>query len=139
VPNHDEDDVLHTVVGIADSLLGLADSWEHRQADEIISSRSRRMLVADLGDVIKMLPDDTELIEFATELSTLRDTLTYGDGAEQVKWIAKRLCSAYGVDSRTLKPRRRNFSAKDPHKFQRVTAPINPADNGKNGAARRER
>jgi hypothetical protein len=131
VSDQDEADLVRAVIGVADSLFGLVESWERRRSDENVSDRSRRMLVADLGDVVKFLPKDTELFEFVAELSTLSEPLTYADGAEQVKWIAKRLCGAHGIDSRRLKPRKGIVPADMPD-HKRVTAILpKPSNNNR--------
>ncbi len=121
--SQDDADLVKSVISVADSLFGLVESWERRAPADYISTRSRRMLVADLGDVVKFLPRDTELFEFVAELSALSEPLTYADGAEQVKWIAKRLCGAHGIDSRRLKPRKGIVPAAVPD-IRRLTATL---------------
>jgi hypothetical protein len=112
VDSHERDDAVRQARDVAESLVGLAESWERRVPEEEVSELSRRMLFLDLENSVRLLNHDNDLVELISKLTNLRKPLLFGDGAEQVRWIAKKLCSSYGVNPRTFKRRKDTETAK---------------------------
>lgn len=102
-------DILREVIGIAESLLGFINSWNKRmpiRPDDVVSERSRRMLVARLARAAELLGPNDDMSDFIGEVSRLDIPLPIIDAPEQVEQILISLCNAYHISPRSLKPRR---------------------------------